>query len=78
MCGAFECSSMIITLIFLFWALLKWAEAAGTGGADVGDGSHPEEAIDAEVAWIASEVVMDLEGPTAMDTVADILLDGTD
>jgi hypothetical protein len=39
----------------MFPALLKSAEAAGTGAGGGGKGCHPEAVVDAEVVRIASE-----------------------
>jgi hypothetical protein len=52
---AFEFNSMIITMLSLFQTLLKETEVAENAHADAIIGDHPEGAVDAKVARIASK-----------------------
>jgi hypothetical protein len=52
---AFEFNSMIITMLSLFQTLLKETEVAENAHADAIISDHPEGAVDAKVARIASK-----------------------
>jgi hypothetical protein len=58
--------------------LLKWTKVARTRSSDAGDEGHPERAVDAEVASIASKTVAGTKGPASANTVADLSAEGTD